>query len=45
MKAISVWVNQNYVLSILRVQNDKKVYKQFMETVNEYLEKYMPVEK
>ena len=27
------------------LQNDNKVYKEFMETVEEYLDKYMPVEK
>lgn len=27
------------------LQNDDKVYKEFMETVEEYLDKYMPVEK
>lgn len=27
------------------LQNDNKIYKEFMETVEEYLDKYMPVEK
>lgn len=27
------------------VQNDDKVMKEYMETVEEYLDKYMPIEK
>ena len=27
------------------LQNDSKIYEEFMETVEEYLDKYMPVEK
>lgn len=27
------------------LQNDNKVYEEFMDTVVEYLDKYMPVEK